>query len=82
MKKLKIKYNKKLQIPTVNQINAQIKLLDFWKSLHSETYPTKWATRNDVTTERRTRAADQNQLHVEIGCSILNSTLFGLAWCI
>ena len=66
----------------MNQINAQIKLLDVWKSLHSETYPTKWATRNDVTTERRTRAADQNQLHVEIGCSILNSTLFGLAWCI
>ena len=65
---------KKLKIPTVNQINAQIKLLEVWKSLHSETYPTKWATRNDLTTERRTRAADQNQLHVEIGGSILNST--------
>ena len=34
----------------------------------------KWATRNELTTERRTRAAEQNQLHVEIGCSILNTT--------
>ena len=59
---------------TVNQINAQIKLGEVWKSHNSNSYPMKWEKRNDLTAERRTRAADQNQLNVGIGCSILNST--------
>ena len=58
----------------MNQTNAQIKLLEVWKSLQSESYPMKWAKRNDLTLDRRTRAADENHLHVENGCSILNST--------
>ena len=65
---------KKLNIPTVNQINAQIKLVEVWKSTHSETHPMRWENRNDLTAERRTRAAFQNQLHVGIGCAILNTT--------
>ena len=38
---------KELNILSVNQINAQIKLLEIWKSFQSETYPMKWARRND-----------------------------------
>ena len=37
---------KELKIPSVNQVNAQIKLLEIWKSQHSETYPIKWVTLN------------------------------------
>ena len=32
---------KELKISSVNQFNAQIKLLEVWKSQHSDTYPTK-----------------------------------------
>ena len=65
---------KELKIPPVNQINAQIKLLEIWKSQHSETYPIKWRTRNNATQDRRTRASNENLLHESYGCKILNST--------
>ena len=64
---------KELNILSVNQINAQIKLLEIWKSFQSETYPMKWSRRNDLTQERRTRASESNQLNVEYGCSTLTS---------
>ena len=32
---------------SINQINAQIKLLEIWKSQNIESYPTKWKTRNE-----------------------------------
>ena len=38
---------KELNILSVNQINAQIKLLEIWKSFQSETYLMKWSRRND-----------------------------------
>ena len=65
---------KELQIPSVNQVNAQIKLLDVWKSQHSKTYPTKWASRNDIINDRRTRASNENALIETYGCRTLNST--------
>ena len=37
-----------LKLPTVSQINAQIKLLEVWKSQHSDQHPLKWSRRNDV----------------------------------
>ena len=48
---------KELNLPTVNQINAQIKLIDVWKSQKSNSHPTQWSRRNDTNPERRTRAA-------------------------
>ena len=65
---------KELNIPSVNQINAQIKLLDIWKSQNSETYPTKWTRRNETNQDRRTRAADANLLNEAHGGKILTST--------
>ena len=59
---------------SVNQINAQIKLMDVWKSLYSDTHPTRWARRNDSNTERRTRSAGVNQLSEAFGGKILTST--------
>ena len=65
---------KELKIPSVNQVNAQIKLLEIWKSKHSETYPIKWVTRNDVIHDRRTRASSENVLMETYGCKTLNGT--------
>ena len=58
---------KELNLPSVNQLNAQIKLLDVWKSLKSSSHPTQWSRRNDTNPERRTRAADANQLNEAYG---------------
>ena len=63
-----------LKIPSVNQINAQIKLLEVWKSQQSDSYRTQWRTRNDAALDRRTRASKENLLHESYGCNILNST--------
>ena len=65
---------KELNLPIVNQINAQIKLLDVWRSLKWEPHPTQWARRNDTNQERRTRAAEVNQLKEAYGGKILAST--------
>ena len=48
-------YNE-LKLPSVIQMNAQIKLLEVWKSQQSETYPIKWTSRNEAIQDRRTRS--------------------------
>ena len=63
-----------LKIPSVNQINAQIKLLEIWKSQHSKNYPIKWKKRNEAIQDRGTRASKDNLLNETFGCKILNST--------
>ena len=65
---------KDLNLQSVNQINAQIKLLDVWKSLQSEYHPMKWARRNENNLEQRTRAAKTNNLCEAHGGKILYST--------
>ena len=45
-----------------------------WKSLKSSSHPTQWSRRNDTNPERRTRAADANQLNEAYGGKILTST--------
>ena len=65
---------KDLNLQSVNQINAQIKLLDVWKSLQSEYHPMKWARRNENNLEQRTRAAKTNNLCEAHGGKILSST--------
>ena len=59
---------------SVNQINAQIKLLDVWKAHQSERHPTKYTRRNDSNQELRTRSAATNKLNEARGGKILNST--------
>jgi hypothetical protein len=65
---------KELKILSVNQMMAQIKLQEIWKSQHSETYPIKWVTRNDITHDRRTRASTENVLIETYGGKTLNGT--------
>ena len=54
--------------------NAQIKLLEIWKSQHSETYPIKWISLNESAQDRRTSGSSENLLKETFGCQILNST--------
>ena len=64
-----------MNIPSVNQINAQIKLLEVWKSQHIDCYPMKWKKQNELTTERRTRGSQNDQiLQEKIGSRTLNAT--------
>ena len=63
-----------LKMKSVNQINAQTKLLDVWKALQSERHPNKWTRRNDVNQEQRTRSAVTNKLNEASGGKIITST--------
>ena len=65
---------KELKIPSCNQINAQIKLIQVWKSQQSSTFPTQWIRRKDATQERRTRADKENLVLETMGGQIITST--------
>ena len=67
---------KELNLLSVNQINAQIKLLEVWKSKNCDAHPTKWLNRNDTNSDLRTRAADANKLIEAHGSKILTSTFY------
>ena len=41
-----------LKIPSVNQLNAQTKLLQVWKSQQSESYPIQWVKRNEAILDK------------------------------
>ena len=50
---LKEKINlKKLNLLSINQINAQSKLSEVWKSLNTDGYLTKWETSKEKTDSR------------------------------
>ena len=66
--------HKELNMQTVNQINAQIKLLDVWKAQQYERHPTSYPRRNDANLEQRTRAAVANNLLEAHGGKIITST--------
>ena len=60
----------KFGILSVNQLNAQIKLLEIWKSLNVEKYPLTIKVQNTEHTGASTRA-DKSNRPVEIGKSCL-----------
>ena len=65
---------KDLNIPSVNQINAQTKLLQVWKSQQSETFPIQWVRRNEAIQDRRTRASKENLVTEYVGGHTLMAT--------
>ena len=65
---------KQIGIPSVNQINAQTKLIQVWKSQQSSSFPTQWQRRNETIEDRRTRASHYNKLTELSGGQILTST--------
>ena len=65
---------KELNLQSVNQINAQIKLLDVWKAHQFDRHPTKYPRRNDTNPEQRTRSAVTNKLDEAVGGKIITTT--------
>ena len=65
---------KELNLISVNQINAQTKLLDVWKAHQFERHPINYPKRNDSNQEQRTRAAVTNRLVEAVGGKIITST--------
>ena len=60
---------------SVNQINAQIKLTEVWKSINVNSYPIQWSKRNDVI--KRPGLKDSNKPDLVItGYSIIQSQTF------
>ena len=53
---------KDLNLLSVNQLNAQIKLLDVWKSLHDETHRTRWVKRQDLLTRTGLKSSNKPDL--------------------
>ena len=51
-----------LNLLSVNQMNAQIKLTEGWKISNVENYPTKWALKTTAEDERSTRATSANKI--------------------
>jgi hypothetical protein len=63
----------KLNMVSVNQLNAQIKLLEMWKTVHIEEYPLKLQQQEIREGVATTRAATKGQL-VDIGRTQLTQT--------
>ena len=63
------------KILSVNQINAQTKLLEVWKSQHDEAYPLKWATREETIKRIGLKSSNKPELIIE-GQSKLQTQCF------
>ena len=63
---------KETKLLSVNQINAQIKLIEVWKSLNFKAYPTQWINRNDVIRRTGLKTSNKPELVIE-GISCIQS---------
>ena len=63
------------KILSVNQINAQTKLLEVWKSQHDEAYPLKWASREETIKRIGLKSSNKPELIIE-GQSKLQTQCF------
>ena len=60
---------------SINQINAQIKLLEIWKSQNIKSYPTKWKTRNEEMKRDGLKTNNKPELVIK-GKSYIQSQTF------
>ena len=65
---------KQIKIPSVNQINAQTKVIQVWKSQHSSSFPIQWQRRNEAIQDRRTRSSQANKLTELTGGLVFSSS--------
>ena len=70
-----------LKMLSVNQINAQIKLNEVWKSLNNKTYPNKWEIKKD-NSSMQTRSSNTMQLSEPGMTNVLRSTFMSDAACL
>jgi hypothetical protein len=55
-----------LKMLSVNRLNAQIKLVEVWKSFNDVSYPTKWSIKAEQQNTMKTRSAG-TQILIESG---------------
>ena len=60
---------------SVNQINAQVKIQEVWKSLHNNKYPVNWVNKNDTKLRKDLRSCNVEVLK-ETGNSKIQSASF------
>ena len=60
---------------SVNQINAQVKLQEVWKSLHNIKYPVNWVNKNDSKVRKDLRSCNVTVLK-DTGTSKIQSASF------
>ena len=67
---------KNTNLLSINQLNAQIKLSEVWKSLNLQNYPTQWelVTNNEEFSARNLRSADKSLLKTVGRSKIAEST--------
>ena len=53
---------KETKLASINQLNAQIKLLEVWKSQNIKTYPTKWSTRKETLIREGLKSTNKPEL--------------------
>ena len=59
---------KKVNLLSVNQTNAQIKLTEIWKAFNNENYPIKVTKMKDVLPERYLRSkVESEKILLEVG---------------
>ena len=51
-----------LNMLSVNQMNAQVKLIEAWKITHIPDYPIKWELKSTQEDERQTRATEAKRI--------------------
>ena len=66
---------KETNLLSVNQINAQIKLTEVWKSLNIDSYPIKWTKQNEVMKRAGLKSTNKPDLMI-YGFSQIQSQSF------
>ena len=66
---------KETNLLSVNQINAQIKLIDVWKSINFPAYPTQWPKRSDEIKREGLKASNKPEIVIK-GHSKIQSNTF------
>ena len=66
---------KETNLLSINQINAQVKLLEVWKSMNFESYPIKWINRKDEIIRQGLKCSNKPDLIIK-GKSPLQSQTF------
>ena len=61
---------KETHLLSVNQINAQIKLLEVWKAMNDPSYPTQCTKRSDVLLRKGLKNSNKPEIVIK-GCSNL-----------
>ena len=59
---------------SINQINAQIKLTEVWKSKHVPNYPLTWISKSNLNSERLTRSNESECLIINGNSKQMTST--------